>query len=44
MPELVDVEIVRRHLQRWTRGATIVDVDLDAAGGRTTALCPRCQA
>ena len=27
MPELVDVEIVRRHLQRWTRGATIVGVD-----------------
>jgi formamidopyrimidine-DNA glycosylase len=27
MPELVDVEIVRRHLLRWTRGAAIVDVD-----------------
>ncbi len=34
MPELVDVEIVRRHLQRWTRGATIVDVDLDAGAHR----------
>jgi formamidopyrimidine-DNA glycosylase len=26
MPELVDVEIARRNLQRWMRGATVADV------------------